>query len=118
MVMGQAFPGGGRKELIWRLIAAEQPRSDADALVLAGKRAGGSNCRVRRCSRRTGEWPAYAGSAYVRAERLDLVRESAPVGCGPCLKDAVTLVAPPGAVYINPTRNSGSHRGTGDVQPV
>ena len=54
----------------------------------------------------------------VRAERLDLVREKARQwGVVLVLKDAVTLVAPPeGAVYINPTGNSGlATGGTGDV---
>lgn len=124
VVMG---PGLSRaadgKELLWRLLAAEQPKVlDADALnLLAGEE---------------GWWQQLQGPAVltphlgemarlcrvspdtVRAERLDLVREKARQwGVVLVLKDAVTLVAPPeGAVYINPTGNSGlATGGTGDV---
>jgi hydroxyethylthiazole kinase-like uncharacterized protein yjeF len=124
VVMG---PGLSRaadgKELLWRLLPAEQPKVlDADALnLLAGAEGWWQHLRGPAVlTPHLGEMARLCGVSpeTVRADRLDLVREKAcQWGVVLVLKDAVTLVAPPeGAVYINPTGNSGlATGGTGDV---
>lgn len=124
VVMG---PGLSRaadgKELLWTLLPAERPKVlDADALnLLAGEADWWRHLRGPAVlTPHLGEMARLCGVSpeTVRANRLDLAREKARQwGVVLVLKDAVTLVAPPeGAIYINPTGNSGlATGGTGDV---